>query len=875
MSVAALPSAPAIAPVGAVAAPLADPRKTRRDPRTGTVYILDKGVWKIDDSLTNAAAGRAATPSENAVVRKALGSIAQNTWRENDRSIEAVICTDTPCWSTEVKTGRAVKEVWMMDGIEFDPHVRVLNDHKRADCDDVLGSAGDFHIGDHEASGRMFISAAEPKICQKVSEGHIRDVSVGGERLEMVTIPPGQSRTIRGRTFAAGNESLNVVTRLRVYEVSFTPIGADPSAVTRSTSVSRSATMALSKHAKKFLVRAAGLDPKATDAEAEKFHDSLHPDVQKACRSYAEAEENEEEQTRNRADEEQKKKGAEAAKDGGKKSETTVWDKHDIKDEDKKTNETRSGSPTDAEVVRKALDEGMAAERKRVAKLTEMGQGLPAEVVRKAIDEGHTVEVAAMKFLEVTRGRTSSAGPFIQSRSAEKDVTPEVLGAALVIRSLNSIPSGTTGASFASDPTNLLGRYNPAPLAHAGMGDWVPDYPTRALGEVARKHNEQILNAADRYRSLSMIDICRHCCRLDGIDVGSYASPSEIVGAALGSVTRASGGPSGGSFGAIFTQNFNALFLAGYLEANDTTQGWCTEGDAPNFMPGELATVGKMGMLTLNGKNPADQLSYGDWNETIKVDRFSAMFEVDEKDLINDRFGALRSNSPQEIGLAARRVRPNLIYSMLLNNYTVGTSRGPTLNQDGNPLFCSAHSNFLTTANNDIYTVATGAVGVAGLQIALPQIKAQRLNGIPLNLTPRFALMSSYLDMAMRIALFSTQRIVASGSGGTLNPLQAFNLEARSDARMDNIGSVNPLNANAAVAGLKYHYILVCRPGEEGAKTVHVNYLLGSGRAPQIRSYVLGGPGAPGRWGIGWDVKLDVGAAVEDYRAMYYAESAT
>ena len=144
-----------------------------------------------------------------------------------------------------------------------------------------------------------------------------------------------------------------------------------------------------------------------------------------------------------------------------------------------------------------------------------------------------------------------------------------------------------------------------------------------------------------------------------------------------------------------------------------------------------------------------------------------------------------------------------------------------------------------------------------------------------LNLRPRFILISPYLDFAIRTALFSTQRIIASGSGGTLNPLQMFDLEPRVDARLDPIGSVDPLNSNAAVVGLYYHYILVCRPGENGAKTMRVRYLLGTGRAPQVRSYVLGGPGSPGRWGMGWDVKLDVGAAPEDFRGFYYAESST
>jgi hypothetical protein len=858
------------------------PPKRRRDPKTGIVYELQNNTWVAVPAVEKApnvferSAGTSDSVTRSSgdfVTRKAMVNVS--TWRENDRSIEAVICTDAPCYSTEAKTGRAVKEIWLMDGLEFDPHVRVLNDHKKDDCDHVLGSAAEFKTEDHAAIGRMFISAAEPKIATKVAEGHIRDVSVGGERLEMVTIHPGQSRIIRGREFTADREPLNVVTRLRVYEVSFTPIGSDPGAVTRSTPVSRSSVMKVTKHMRKFLTRGAGMDPKATDEEAEKFHDALHPDVQKACRSYAEAEEEDEEEERNRANEAARKAGGGAAKAGANQSGATIDEELD-EEQKKAIARERARQHGDADVIRRAaIEEGQRVERDRQAAIRKLGEGCPAELVQRALNENMTADQAAPLFLESFRTRHAPAGPAIHTRDIDKDLTVDVLAGALVIRSLNSIESGKPGATFASNPTNVIRRYHPAELTRAGIGDWRPDYPTRDLDETQRKANEQLLNQADRFRNMSLVDVCRHCCRLDGISVSAYASPSEVIGAALGSVTRASGGPSGGSFGAIFTQNFNALFLAGYLEAQDTTMGWCTEGDAPNFMPGELATVGKMGFLTLNGKQPAQEMTYGDWNEPIKVDRFSGMFEVDEQDLINDRFGALQTNSPQELGLSARRVRPNLCYSILLSNYTAGTGRGPTLNQDGAQLFCSAHNNFLTAANNDLYTPSTGAVGVAGLQVLLPQMMAQRLNSIPLNIRPRFILMPAYLDMGVRIALFSTQRIVASGSGGTLNPLQMFNLEPRMDSRLDNIGSVNPLQANAAVAGLKYHYILVARPGEEGAKTMHVNYLLGSGRAPQIRSYILGGPGAPGRWGIGWDVKLDVGAAVEDFRGFAYAESST
>jgi hypothetical protein len=599
----------------------------------------------------------------------------------------------------------------------------------------------------------------------------------------------------------------------------------------------------------------------ASDEEAQKFHDALHPDVQKACRAFADEAEKEEQDEK---DEEERKRAKEA-----EEQETAR------KAAAEKAEAERSRAVAD-EVVRRALDDARKAEADRQAAIRKAGEGVVSEeVIRAAIDDGTPAKDAAARFLEVIRTRTDPVGPAIHSRSVEKDCTAEVLGAAMVIRSLNSIPSGRTGASFASNPVNLVNRYRPGITVRNGVGDWLPDYPTRDLNEADRKRNEALFSMADRFRNMSLVDVCRHCCRLDGIAIDGFTSPSEVVSAALGSVIRAGSAPSGGAFGAIFTTNFNALFLAGYLEATDTTMGWTTEDDAPNFMPGEMATIGKMGSLTLDGKGPADQMTYGDWNEQIKVDRFAGSFEIDEKDLINDRFGALQTWSPQEMGLAARRVRPNLVYSILLNGYTAGTSRGPTLNQDGQPLFCSAHGNLLTAANNDLYTPATGAVGVAGLQKAIPAIQSQRLNGVPLNLRPRFILISPYLDFAIRTALFSTQRIIASGSGGTLNPLQMFDLEPRVDARLDPIGSVDPLNSNAPVVGLYYHYILVCRPGENGAKTMRVRYLLGTGRAPQVRSYVLGGPGSPGRWGMGWDVKLDVGAAPEDFRGFYYAESST
>ncbi len=1011
------PLAPASALVGAVASPPAAPIKKRRDPRTGLIYVLEKGDWQVDDAQTAEAAGRSAklvdgvirtdsggafsavfsdnanatlmereeaerafpqfhaarqadpkdfahfatctretkgfewlpegvqavlgfkksgesapqsyrfdrgkfspaeakaflakhklsdkafveaqgddakrshAPGSKYVVRRA--ALTPSSWRDSDNSIEAVICSDAPAWSTEVKSGRAVKEVWLMAGLEFDPHVRMLNDHKRDNVREVLGSVTDIQIGPHETVGRLVVSSAEPEIATKIREGHIRDVSLGGERKEMVTIPPGQARTLNGQTFTADpHEPLNVVTRMRGYEVSITAIGADAGCVTRSSP--RSNSMKVTAHMKKFLTRSTGLDPKATDEEAEKHHDALHPDVQKACRAFSDAED---------ADEAEAKKKKNADDEAARKKQA----------DDDEAARKRAGTATDAEVVRKAAQEATSAERKRVADITAAGQGVAEEVVRKAIDDGLSVEAAKVTFfdsaragraLDVQRTRTPAAGPFIQSRSLEKDLNIEVLSAAVVIRSLNRIPAETQwdpaeqrmktvagpGGSFASRPEETLNRYQPQSLVTRGLGDYVGSHVNRSLSTAQRKHNEELVNRAERFSDLSTVDVCRHILRMEGIDPADLSSPaivSAALGTATGHVQRADGGLSGGAFSAVFTNVFNAVFVAAYLEATDTTMGWLSEDDGPDFKVGELATVEPMDQLALVGKAPAKDMTYGDWNEAIQISRFGGQYKIDEQDLINDRFGVLRSNSPQALGLSARRVRPNLVYSTLLGGYTASTSTvigsmGPKLNQNGNSLFCSANGNFLPCSTytvsgavtNDIYTPTTGAVGTAGLQYLFPAIGSQRLNGAVLNLQPRFAIITKYLDMAMRIAFFSTQRIVATGSGGTLNPLQTLGVEPRSDARLDAVGVQNPLAGNAIVTGKNYGYILACRPGEEGAKTGVVRYLQGTGRAPQIRSGIMGPQsGMPGQWGIMWDVKLDIGFAPEDFRGLAYAEA--
>ena len=66
----------------------------------------------------------------------------------------------------------------------------------------------------------------------------------------------------------------------------------------------------------------------------------------------------------------------------------------------------------------------------------------------------------------------------------------------------------------------------------------------------------------------------------------------------------------------------------------------------------------------------------------------------------------------------------------------------------------------------------------------------QRLRNRVLNLRPRFAIAGLDLEWAMNILYKSQQRIIASGSGGTYNPLAAAgqDVDLRLDSRLDPLG---------------------------------------------------------------------------------------
>lgn len=309
----------------------------------------------------------------------------------------------------------------------------------------------------------------------------------------------------------------------------------------------------------------------------------------------------------------------------------------------------------------------------------------------------------------------------------------------------------------------------------------------------------------------------------------------------------------------LFTTNVQAMMLIGYLEAPDsTTAGFVVEEDLDNYLTAEAVDLSKMGGMKKRTRGkPAEHADMTSNVETYSVASYSEQFEVDEMDLINDRFGAIQARAPMELGADAARLRPDLVYSMLLSN--------PTLATDNTAVFHNDHGNLLTTA--------TYAMGKTALEAGLKAMAEQRMtrgkNKIPLNLRGRWVLVPTGLGHFTRELLGSTTLLISGDTDrtiGNLNALANDNLVVVEESRLNVTGCWNPATG-AMVAGSATAWYLA----SDQRRSLVVAYLRGTGRRPRLRTTVHS---SNGLYGMQWDVEHSIGTKFLGYRDWLKANGA-
>lgn len=468
---------------------------------------------------------------------------------------------------------------------------------------------------------------------------------------------------------------------------------------------------------------------------------------------------------------------------------------------------TNQPATPDLDAVRQ---EAAAAERRRIDRIRELaGNDTPAELVTRAINDGWTADRAGAAFLQAMRDSRSPAVP------AERGVAPAVI--------VRDHDRDCTREVLAA-----------AMVLRAGRRVIDPSAP-----DSRRAEQERLANQAERFMGMSMVDHCREALRLDGVAM-PISTPDQIRAAV-----------STASLSYVYSHVVDAVLLDSFMTAGDTTQGWVREVDVSNFKTNDRIRLGQLSKpKRLPRGSSAEHATVSDLREQYAISRYAEQFVVDEQDIIDDDLNALMQ-MPEQIGRATAELRPDMVYALLLANANM---------RDSVALFHAAtHGNLGTTST---------ALAASTLEAGIIAMAKQTEDGRNLNLRPQFLIVPQDLRFTAEVLLKSVERVIASASGGTYNPLRAENIQLVSDNRIGVAGVTDPASGTA-YTGTATNWFLAASPVT--GQTIEVGYLAGTGRRPRLRSFVLD----RGQWGMGWDVNFDLGVKALDWRGLYKATGAS
>jgi hypothetical protein len=290
--------------------------------------------------------------------------------------------------------------------------------------------------------------------------------------------------------------------------------------------------------------------------------------------------------------------------------------------------------------------------------------------------------------------------------------------------------------------------------------------------------------------------------------------------------------------------------MRGFTEIGDSTEGWVDTEDNPDYKLQEMIQVdlNGEGLAHLPRGGTAEHITMGDSNDYTKVVRYARQATFDEIDLQNDSFGVITSEIPRTLGQIARRLRPDLVYAILLSNPTMA---------DGTALFHADHGNLLA---------ASGAFAEATLEAAWTAMTIRRINGVNVNVTPTHIIHPATIDLLVDKTINPTAGPIVLASTTDVSTISTFamsrrGLQHRGDARLDN-GVIDPKTGTSYAGDLNDWYLVAA--GNGNPAPIMLSYLAGTRRSPRFRSWVL----SQGQFGIGFDVQHALGAKAVRYETI-------
>ena len=172
----------------------------------------------------------------DAVESRYAMSVRADSINTESRTATAVATTEGRVPIFDFERFEVVEEILVAEGGSFPERMPLLDSHNRGSVFNVLGSATNPTRNGSEWELRMEFDDDDDSIraFRKVQRRHIQDVSIGYNVHRADYVEPGQTKSIAGRSYTAGELPLKVAYQWSGKELSPTPIGADRQAKIRS-----------------------------------------------------------------------------------------------------------------------------------------------------------------------------------------------------------------------------------------------------------------------------------------------------------------------------------------------------------------------------------------------------------------------------------------------------------------------------------------------------------------------------------------------------------------------------------------------------------------------------------------------------------------
>ena len=190
-------------------------------------------------------------------------AVTPDSYDPKTRSVGVTLFSGDPVMIWDPERYEVVRENVFMSGVQIPANgqIPLLDCHERSSIRCQPGSIRELQLQNGKWVGRAYFDSTEDGVNAeiKVREKHVTDMSAGYSWIDSTFIPTGQKLDIEGRTFEG---PCRVTRSCSLMEGSLTPIGADKNTKVRSASI----TPVIRE-----MLKAEGMDPNATEAEAMEF----------------------------------------------------------------------------------------------------------------------------------------------------------------------------------------------------------------------------------------------------------------------------------------------------------------------------------------------------------------------------------------------------------------------------------------------------------------------------------------------------------------------------------------------------------------------------------------------------------------------------